>query len=303
MKHYHEDDLLLTWSRHLTAVITFLAPATMGFQQTLRLVQMTRAITIVSTCISVIMFAFIVDMRYGARKNFAHQVQQALPGIFESKTPTRSAFGSLALLGLALSLIWNGLCMFDLCVKKHYRFDRRICIFVDIFVAIALLITGFLNFGFDCILYFALDIATKSQMRLEIAAIIFLATSCLLHFGFFCYGCKDPAAHALEFEHVPLEPTSPMLLNRDFDPEYTRSRGNTLERQANGLVEIDLGKKVQIIKVQQKMDAARTPPRTPREGDNKRSGFVGTPAQISQGHPQEASPFLDDRHQHGQEWI
>lgn len=67
--------------------------------------------------------------------------------------------------------------MFDLCVKKHYRFDRRICIFIDIFVAIALLITGFLNFGFDCILYFALGIAPASQLRLEIAAIIFLATS------------------------------------------------------------------------------------------------------------------------------
>ncbi|PNS17583.1 hypothetical protein CAC42_8126 [Sphaceloma murrayae] len=276
----------------------------MGFQQTLRMVQLTRAIAIVSTCTSVIMFAFIVDLRYGARKQFAKAVNEALPGVFETKTPTRSAFGSLALLGLALSLIWNGLCMFDLCVKKHYRFDRRICIFIDIFVAIALLITGFLNFGFDCILYFALDIAPAAQMRLEIAAVVFLAASCLLHFAFFCYGCKDPAAHALEFEHVPLEPTSPMMLNRDFDAHSMRSRGNTLDRQANDLVEIDLGKKVQIIKVQQKLDSTRTSPRTPGEGENKRLGFVGTPAQISQQqHPQEASPFLSGEAHHGQEWI
>lgn len=97
-----------------------------------------------------------------------------------------------------------------------------------------------------------------------------------------------------------------MLLNRDFDDRTMRSRGNTMERQGGDLVEIDLGKKVQIIKVQQnKMDSVRTPPRTPREEhENKRLGFVGTPAQISQQqHPQEASPFLGGEAHHGQEWI
>jgi len=80
------------------------------------------------------------------------------------------------------------------------------------------------------------------------------------------------------------------------------------------LVEIDLGKKVQIIKVQSKDlgskdHTLRTPPRTPREeNEHKRLGFVGAPAQLAtpklKSEPsadEEASPFLDTHET--VEWI
>jgi len=60
-------------------------------------------------------------------------------------------------------------------IRKHYRFDRRICIFVDVVVALILAITGFLNFAYDAVIYFALELASGSQVRLEIAAVVFLA--------------------------------------------------------------------------------------------------------------------------------
>ena len=59
-------------------------------------------------------------------------------------------------------------------IRKHYRFDRRICIFADIIVALVLAITGFLNFAYDAVIYFALELASGSQVRLEIAAVVFL---------------------------------------------------------------------------------------------------------------------------------
>jgi len=59
-------------------------------------------------------------------------------------------------------------------IKKHYRFDRRICIFVDVIIALVLAITGFLNFAYDAVIYFALELASGKQVQLEIAAIILL---------------------------------------------------------------------------------------------------------------------------------
>lgn len=71
-------------------------------------------------------------------------------------------------------MLWNGLSFFDLTVKKHYRFGRRIYIFVDIIAAIALLIFGFLNFLYDAVIYYALEIASHEQYQMEMAAIVFL---------------------------------------------------------------------------------------------------------------------------------
>jgi len=62
-------------------------------------------------------------------------------------------------------------------VKKHYRFERRICIFLDMVVCFVLLVTGFLNFAYDALLYLDLDMAPKSQVTLELAAVAFLGLS------------------------------------------------------------------------------------------------------------------------------
>jgi len=74
-----------------------------------------------------------------------------------------------------MSVAWNGFCFFDLMIKKHYRFDRRVCIFIDIMIGLILAVTGFLNFAYDAVIYFALELASGQQVRLEIAAIVFLA--------------------------------------------------------------------------------------------------------------------------------
>lgn len=58
--------------------------------------------------------------------------------------------------------------------KNHYRFGRRVYIFIDIIGAIALLIFGFMNFMYDVMIYFSLDIATKEQQAMEVVAIVFL---------------------------------------------------------------------------------------------------------------------------------
>jgi len=44
-------------------------------------------------------------------------------------------------------------------------------------MCIALLATGFFNFAYDALLYFALGIAESAQVRLEIAAVAFLGAS------------------------------------------------------------------------------------------------------------------------------
>jgi len=72
----------------------------MSFHRTLRLVQATRALTIVFACISVIMFSFTIDMRFKARLKFIGEIQNSMPGVFENQPPTRSSFGTLALLGV-----------------------------------------------------------------------------------------------------------------------------------------------------------------------------------------------------------
>lgn len=163
----------------------------MGFQQTLRMVQLARAVTVVFTCASVSIFAYLMDVRYGARKDFAQGIITTVPSLFENEVPARSTMGSLALAGvsiwialerytalmwlqLALSLIWDGLCLFDLCVKKHYRFDRRVCIFIDITTAIVLIITGSVNFAYDAILA-SLGVLIEGHMKIEIPAIVLLA--------------------------------------------------------------------------------------------------------------------------------
>jgi len=71
------------------------------------------------------------------------------------------------------------------------------------------------------------------------------------------------------------------------------------------MVEIDLGHKVQVVRVQQQSVDDAISPRTPQEEmDTLRIGYVrsgtGTPRQIEP----EISPFVDERHivRH-QEWI
>lgn len=61
--------------------------------------------------------------------------------------------------------------------KKHYRFGRRVYIFVDIIAALLLLLFGFLNFVYDALVYYALEIATHKQYSMEITAVVFLAVS------------------------------------------------------------------------------------------------------------------------------
>ena len=65
----------------------------------------------------------------------------------------------------------------DLVINKHYRFDRRVCIFFDMIVALSLLILGFLNFVYDAVLWIALELAKGQQIRMEIAAMTFLILS------------------------------------------------------------------------------------------------------------------------------
>lgn len=149
----------------------------MGFQSTLRWVQGGRAAAIIAACVSVIMFSFILDMRFQNRQEFLSGILPGGNGQVEVKFKSQSGYGSMALFGLAVSLVWNGLCLIDLCLKKHYRFERRICMFLDMVVAMILLITGFLNFAYDSVLYFDLDIAPRSQVILEVTAVAFLGLS------------------------------------------------------------------------------------------------------------------------------
>jgi len=209
-----------------------------------------------------------------------------------------------------MSVGWNGFCFFDLMIKKHYRFDRRVCILVDVIIALVLLVTGFLNFAYDAVIYFALELASGAQVRLEIAAIVLLGlawyvepgpqallrakantNNSISHIAFFCYGCRDPAAAAMNFEHVPLDSTAPVApSDGDYDLHTLRSNAGQMGA-SDDLVEIDLGKKVKMyrfpIKVQERevkpQDTnMRTPPRTPREDtEHKRLGFVGAPSQIA----------------------
>jgi len=98
------------------------------------------------------------------------------------------------------------------------------------------------------------------------------------------------------------------------DARSVRSRSNTSDGEE--LVEIDLGKKVQIFRlhphpkdlanIHKDVASMRTPPRTPREdSEHKRLGMVGVPPQIAtqkikaEEHSEE-SPFLDT---HASEWI
>jgi len=69
-------------------------------------------------------------------------------------------------------------------IKKHYRFDRRVCIFVDVIIALVLAITGFLNFAYDAVIYFALELASGAQVKLEIAAIILLGLATYVYLSF-----------------------------------------------------------------------------------------------------------------------
>jgi len=97
----------------------------------------------------------------------------------------------------------------------------------------------------------------------------------------------------MNFEHVPLEDTE--ATSDDYDLRTLRSNAGRMGA-SDELVEIDLGKKMQILKLpikvnareisrqqQQQQDTSiRTPPRTPREDtEHKRLGFVGAPAQIA----------------------
>ena len=136
----------------------------------------------------------------------------------------------------------------------------------------------------------------------------------MAHIGFFCYGCKDPSAASGNFEHIPLAQADPTMPHQDYtDSRSIRSRANTTDGEE--LVEIDLGKKVQIFRLHphpkdlaniQKDVSMRTPPRTPREEtEHKRLGMVGAPPQIATTKKQaeehsEESPFLDT---HASEWI
>ena len=124
----------------------------------------------------------------------------------------------------------------------------------------------------------------------------------LAHVAFFCYGCRDPNVAAIDnFEHVPLQATTPDMAHNDFDTRSMRSRAGTHDPE--DLVEIDLGKKVQIIRVQHhEVDSAqRSPPRTPAE-EQKRQGMVGLPPQLTPASPRvESSPFLDPKPDN--DWI
>lgn len=61
--------------------------------------------------------------------------------------------------------------------KQRYRFGRRVYIFVDMVSAMTLLITGFLNFFYDALMYFALGIATQAQYAMEVVAIVLLSAA------------------------------------------------------------------------------------------------------------------------------
>ncbi|KAF2158027.1 hypothetical protein K461DRAFT_290286 [Myriangium duriaei CBS 260.36] len=280
-----------------------------GFKNTLRWVQTTRAVAIVFTCISVIMFSFILDMRYQNRQQLVKNIESAAPGVY--KFQARSGFGSMALFGLALSLVWNGLCLFDLCVKHHYRFERRICIFLDMVVTMVLLVTGFLNFAYDSVLYFDLDTAPQSQVILECAAVAFLGASCLFHLGFFCHGCKDSSSTSRsdDFEHVPLHSSSlPFSEHAAFTNPRSLHPVNRTFNNDDGLFDVDLSQKVQIVKVQHHhfIDGTTTSPIIQCEQTADPRGEFGTPTGtrsnlLSTPKAGEVSPFLDQ--QRGREWI
>ncbi|GAM86605.1 hypothetical protein ANO11243_046190 [Dothideomycetidae sp. 11243] len=262
------------------------------------------------------MFSFILDKRFQNRQELVQEIVAAAPGLFEDKFKQSSGFGSMALFGLALSLVWSGLCLFDLCIKKHYRFERRICMFLDMVVAMVLLITGFLNFAYDALLYFDLDLAPRSQVIMEVTAVAFLGLSCFFHLGFFCHGCKDSGSDSTttdptEFDHYALEAASPAYALRGYsNARLLHPDGSQLVNE-DGLVDIDLGQKTHILTLQhtQFNDGTIGVPvvQLEQSGDPRRAGLVGAPGGglprsglLSTAKPGEGSPFLQ---QHGQEWI
>ena len=143
----------------------------MAFQQTLKWIQVTRALAILSTCISVIFFSFTANSRTQETHDLVKQLAATSAGIFGNP---RSGFSSVALFGLAVSLVFNGLGLFDLCIKKHYRFERRTCMAFDMLAAVILIVTGFLNITYDAFLYFDFENGLDGQMAMEFTAVAFL---------------------------------------------------------------------------------------------------------------------------------
>lgn len=133
----------------------------------------------------------------------------------------------------------------------------------------------------------------------------------LCHIAFFCYGCKDPNVAALSFEHVPMI-ESPHMGGGGTNGDYhevrsVRSRSNTGDMKEADLVDIDLGKKVKIIKLQPISDLkdrplaqeTGTPPKTPSD-EAKRFGLVGLPPRLATPTTEQRDPFLKTQ---ANDWI
>lgn len=149
----------------------------MASKQTLQSVQMARSVAVLSTCVSVILFSFTFQNRILDTHDIVEQIVAAGTSVFGADNDHAKGFSSTALFGLALSLAWNGLSLVDLSLQGHYRFERRICMFLDMGVASVLMITGFLNFTYDAFLYYESKAGSQRQMIMETAAVCFLGLS------------------------------------------------------------------------------------------------------------------------------
>ena len=73
----------------------------MAFEHTLRSVQAARAASTIGGCISIIFFAFVIQLRAEARSKFLKELQDNHPGLFEVEEPAHSTWGGLALVGVS----------------------------------------------------------------------------------------------------------------------------------------------------------------------------------------------------------
>lgn len=73
----------------------------MAFERTLRMVQIGRAATTISACISIIFFAFVIKLRSDARYKFLKELTDAHPDIFDIGEPSHGTWGGVALGGVS----------------------------------------------------------------------------------------------------------------------------------------------------------------------------------------------------------
>ena len=74
----------------------------MPFEQTLKAVQVARAVATVCASTSIVMFSFLTKLRRDSRLAFLKDLQDQAGQDFEIGIPSYSAWGNLALVGVCL---------------------------------------------------------------------------------------------------------------------------------------------------------------------------------------------------------